>query len=109
MKESGFCSAGSREPEGFLGGEWQSTIRLIHRVRGSLCLELLSSFHKTRGTYSFFGFFFLFFSFFFGLFRATPAAYGGSQTRASTGAAAASLHHSSQQYRILNPLSETRD
>ena len=32
--------------------------------------------------------------FFFLLFRATPAAYGGSQARAQIGAVAAGLHHS---------------
>ena len=32
--------------------------------------------------------------FFFGLFRAALAAYGGSQARDPTGAAAAGLHHS---------------
>ena len=31
---------------------------------------------------------------FFGLFRTTPAAYGGSQARGLIGATAASLHHS---------------
>ena len=40
--------------------------------------------------------FLYFFSFllFFWLFRATPVAYGGSQTRGPIGAIAASLHHS---------------
>ena len=33
-------------------------------------------------------------SFFFLLFRAIPAAYGGSQARDRTGATAAGLHHS---------------
>ena len=33
-------------------------------------------------------------SFFFGLFRATPAAYGSSQARSRIGAAATSLHQS---------------
>jgi len=32
--------------------------------------------------------------FFFGLFRAAPAAYGGSQARGLIGAVAASPHHS---------------
>ena len=48
-----------------------------------------------------------FFVFFF--FKATPMAYGRSQAGGRTGAAAASLHHSSWQHRILNPLSEARD
>ena len=63
--------------------------------------------------------------FFFFLFRATPAAYGGSQARGGIRAVATSLHHrhsnsgsephlqnlhhSSQQYWILNPLSKARD
>ena len=56
-------------------------------------------------------------------FRAAPVAYGGSQARGQTRAAAAILHHShsnsrskprlrhhsSQQRWILNPLSEARD
>ena len=47
---------------------------------------------------------FLFFNlinqFFPPLFRATPAAYGGSQARGPKGAIAADLHHSSPQFRI---------
>ena len=42
------------------------------------------------------------------LFRAAPAAYGGSQARGAIGATAAVLHHSSQQCQIFNPLSKTR-
>ena len=60
----------------------------------------------------------------FWLFRATPAAYGGSQARGWIGATVASLchrpatpdlshvcylHHSSWQCQILNPLNEARD
>ena len=41
--------------------------------------------------------------------RAAPAAYGGSQARGQIGAVAASLHHSSQPRRILNPLGKARD
>ena len=41
------------------------------------------------GSYRFFFFLFLFY-----LFRAAPVAYGSSQARGRTGAAAASLHHS---------------
>ena len=61
---------------------------------------------------------FLFFSFFFPplFFRATPAAYGSSQARGQIGAIAMlDLSHvydlplSSQQYQILNPLSQARD
>ena len=62
--------------------------------------------------------------FFFCLFRAVPTAYGGSQGRDQIGAAATDLCHShsnmgselhlqptrsSQQRRILNPLSKARD
>ena len=36
-------------------------------------------------------------------------AYGGSQARGLIGVSAAGLRHSSQQRRILNPLSEARD
>ena len=50
---------------------------------------------------------FLFFV--FGLFRATPPAYGSSQATGWIGAVAASLHHSSWQCWILNPLSKARD
>ena len=50
-----------------------------------------------------------FFLFVFCLFRAVPTAYGGSQAKGQIGAAAASLPHSSQHHRILNPLSKARD
>ena len=36
-------------------------------------------------------------------------AYGGSQARGQIGAIAASLHHSSQQRHITDPLSKARD
>ena len=49
------------------------------------------------------------FFFFFCLFRATPAAYRGSQFRGQIRATAAGLHHSSRQRWIINPLSEARD
>ena len=51
----------------------------------------------------------IFFFFFFGLFRAELVAYGSSQARDGIGAAATSLHHSSRQCWILNPLSEGKD
>ena len=62
--------------------------------------------------------------FFFGLFRAAPGAYGGSQARSRIGAVAAGLrhshsnarsepvcdlYHSSWQCQILNLLREARD
>ena len=43
------------------------------------------------------------------LFRAWPAAYEGSQARGWIGTIAASLHYSSWQRQILNPLSRVRD
>ena len=43
------------------------------------------------------------------LFRAVLVEYGSSQARDWIGARAASLHHSSQQCRILTPLSKARD
>ena len=43
------------------------------------------------------------------LFRAMLTAYGGSQTRCQIGDVAASLHDSSQQHQIFNPLREARD
>ena len=46
---------------------------------------------------------------FFFLFRATLVAYGSSQARGLTEATAASLHHSSRQRQIFNPLREARD
>ena len=49
------------------------------------------------------------FFFSFGIFRATPTAYGGSQARGLVGATATGLHHSSRQRRLLNSLSEARD
>ena len=51
-------------------------------------------------------FFFLFFFFFL---MAAPAAYRSSQVRGWIGAAAASLHHSSQQCWIPQPLSRIRN
>ena len=42
------------------------------------------------------------------IFGTTPAAYGSSQARSRIRAAAAVLHHSSQQPWILNPLREAR-
>ena len=45
----------------------------------------------------------------FCLFRAAPMAYGSSQPRDRIGTVATGLHHSSQQCRILNPLSGATD
>ena len=50
-----------------------------------------------------------FFFFFFSFFQAALAAYGSSQARGLIRATAACLHHSSQQRRIPNPLSKSRD
>ena len=48
-------------------------------------------------------------SFFLLHFRVKTVAYGSSEARGLTGAAAAGLHHSSLQCQILNPLSGSRD
>ena len=56
--------------------------------------------------FSFFSFFFVF-VFVFLLLRTVPTAYGRSQSRDRMGAAAASLHHSSQQRQ--SPTSKARD
>ena len=48
-----------------------------------------------------------FFFFFFCLLRAAPTV--GSQARGRIGAEATCPHHSSWEYQVLNPLSETRD
>ena len=53
--------------------------------------------------------YFIYIYFFSLLFRAAPVAYGGSQARGLIRAVAAGLPHSSQQRRILNPLSEAGD
>ena len=49
------------------------------------------------------------FLFMYFIFRAAPVAYGCSQARGPIGAIVAELHHSSQQLRILNPLSGAKD
>ena len=46
---------------------------------------------------------------FYAFFRAAPAAYGSSQARGQNRTSAAGLYHSSQQRRILNPLSKAKD
>ena len=43
------------------------------------------------------------------LLRAIPVVHGGSQAKGQIRAMTASLHHSSQQHQILNPLIEGRD
>ena len=79
-----------------------------------LLVEKLLFFPRQLLRYIYISFFFL---------RATPVAYGGFQARDPLGAVAANakatamqgpscvcnLHHSSQQYQILNPLSKARD
>ena len=49
------------------------------------------------------------FCLFFCFSKATPAAYGSSQARSPIGTTAVSLHRSSWQCRILNPLSKAGD
>ena len=82
-----------------------------------LCSELSHEYHEVL--------FFFFLSFFVFLsFRATLAAYEGSQARGQVGAVAAGLHHSHSstgsepclwptpqlwQRQILNPMSKARD
>ena len=63
--------------------------------------QILFSSSKWSLTLSFPFFLFLLFVFFL--------SYGSSQARGQIGAAASSLHHSSQQHRVLNPMSEARD
>ena len=56
-----------------------------------------------------FCFILFYFILFYLLFRAAPSAYGSSQAHGRIRATAVNLHHSSQQPRIFNPLSEARD
>ena len=72
----------------------QSIVQLLGTVGASLLILLSSSFLSF---------------FFFLLFRAEATVCGGSQARGRIRAAAASLHHSSQQLWILNPLRKARD
>ena len=51
--------------------------------------------------------FFLFFSDLFGLFRATPRAYGGSQAKGLIGATAVNLRHSHRNARSEPSLQPT--
>ena len=53
--------------------------------------------------------FFILFLFLFCFLGATSSAYGSPQARRQIQAAAAGLHHSSQQRGIPDPLSEARD
>ena len=75
---------------GLRGGEW-FLMKLI-------CITTLNS--KPWSSYRFFVFL---------IFRATLAAYGSFQARGWISATAASLHHSSWQCQILNPLCRARD
>ena len=65
--------------------------------------------HVIRNCNITFFLFILFIYLFIFAFRAAPMAYGSSQARVQVGTAAAGLCHSSQQCRILNPLSKARD
>ena len=49
------------------------------------------------------------FKVFFFFFTAIPVAYGSSHVRGRIRAAAAGLHHSLWEHKILNPLREARD
>ena len=53
-----------------------------------------SDFSITKINFSLFQDLFFFFLFFFGLFKAAPAAYGGSEARGPVGATAAGLRQS---------------
>ena len=55
-------------------------------------------------------FYIRFCDFFFSVsFRAAPTAFGSSQAKGRIRAVAASLHHSSQQCWILNPMNKARN
>ena len=87
-----------------------------HSLRSALLYPLL---HTPRGPLLFSASMSLLLGLLFLLFRAAPAAYGGSQVRGPIGATAAGLHHSYSHVgsqprlqptrQILNPLSEARD
>ena len=105
--------------DGFPGNVKSQWIQ--EKPRGFLVYSICSLF-----LFSLFSFFFLFFffSFFFGLFRAAPAACGGSQARRGIRVVAAGLTtatatrgpsyicdlcHISRQHQILNPLTKARN
>ena len=77
--------------------EGEEILTQTYRTQGenggprSAVSEEINCAHTSRNVrkYIFFPFFF-----FFGLFRAAPVAYGGSQARGPIGAVAAGLHHS---------------
>ena len=84
---------------------------LLQIFSPSLWLVLFSSlaFHRAEVFWVFFGFWGFFF--FFCLFRAAPAAYGGSQARGLMRATAAGLHHSHSHSRSelhLQPIPQLR-
>ena len=68
---------------------WSFVSAFFH---GTFCFQGSSPLSRVSVLHSFFFNLFLFFSFL--VFRATPAAYGGSQARGQIGAVAAGLHHS---------------
>ena len=104
QRESAMGRASQRSPPvGCRGGRlWARALKLLSKQLSSLQSRsaLNVPCFKWMGL--------MFILFFFSFLRAAPVAYGSSQVRGPIGAAAASLHHSSQQLRILNPLSEAR-
>mgnify|MGYP001273052241 CR=1 FL=1 len=80
------------------GNPYHITNGILHRMRTKTLFFLICM--ETQRPQIAKGIFFFFF-----LFRATPVAYGSSQARGQIGAIDAGLHHSSQQCKILNPVS----
>ena len=82
------------------------TISIFHIVFVKIAVSLKKFPFKISYRYVYIFCFFFFFAclFVFAFFRATPVAYGSSQARCRIGAGGASLQHSSQPRRILNPL-----
>ena len=75
----------------------------VHEISPLSIFPLQS--HLWGGIFYFFNF--NFFIFMFCLFEATPVAYGGSQAKGRTGAAAAGLHHSHSNMGSEPPLQPT--
>ena len=75
--------------------------RFLHYISNT---GKIKNIQEDEDNFSFFRFYFLLL-----LFSTAGAAYGGSQARGQIRATAAGLHHSSQQCRLLNPLSESMD
>ena len=88
------------------------TKNIVLRQKLSWCVpgtETRTMWLQIRWSHIWLSLLFFFPFFFFGLFRGTHEAYGSSQARGQIGGGVAGLFYSSQQVRILNPLSEARD